>query len=646
MPRQLVFGNGTLLLSVDAEYNIRDLFYPTLGVPNHLNGHRIRTGVWVNGVFSWLSDTSWTRELRYLDGTLVGSSILENQHHGVRLHIEEHVAPELPVYTRRINVQNLTNSPLHVRFFFSQDLRIAESDVGDTVLFHPLLDGIIHYKANRWFLFGGSSRLGMMDQYSIGIKGVGGMEGTWKDAEDGELAMTAIEQGSVDSTFRVSMEIAPAGEEHCRYWMVCGESLDDITNTYKVVLEDGQDQLLATSQDYWQNWCGDAGCDEALIAKHLFELARRSLLLIRTHMDHDGAVLAASDTDIMISNRSHYGYVWPRDGALIAAVTAEAGHRDLALKFFDYCTRILPKDRPAFYQKYNADGTLGASWHPWIVDGKPDAPIQEDETALVVWSACALMKSESEEIRRTMFDSLIAPASDFLVQFRDPATQLPLPSYDLWEERRGIHTFTVATVVAALDGAADIAAELQDNRAEVYRLAAAELAAAMIDHLYDDERDCFHRGLTSSGVQDPTPDASLLLIPLIGALPFEDPRVRTTVKAVEKELWVQSKVGGIARYPGDWYWRQSETYTGNPWIITTMWLAQYYIGCAKTLPDLARPLELLEWAALHAKKSGVLAEQLNAESGAPLSVSPLIWSHAEYLKTVQDYCRKWKELEA
>jgi GH15 family glucan-1,4-alpha-glucosidase len=36
--------------------------------------------------------------------------------------------------------------------------------------------------------------------------------------------------------------------------------------------------------------------------------------------------------------------------------------------------------------RYNPDGTLASSWHGYVRDGQPVLPIQEDETALVVWA--------------------------------------------------------------------------------------------------------------------------------------------------------------------------------------------------------------------------------------------------------------------
>jgi GH15 family glucan-1,4-alpha-glucosidase len=40
----------------------------------------------------------------------------------------------------------------------------------------------------------------------------------------------------------------------------------------------------------------------------------------------------------------------------------------------------------------------------------------------------------------------------------------------------------------------------------------------------------------------------------------------------------------------------------------------------------------------------LLSEQLHPHTGAPLSVSPLTWSHAEFLVTVDEYCAKAESL--
>lgn len=61
--------------------------------------------------------------------------------------------------------------------------------------------------------------------------------------------------------------------------------------------------------------------------------------------------------------------------------------------------------------------------------------------------------------------------------------------------------------------------------------------------------------------------------------------------------------------------------------------------------DLQEPLKLLEWVSDHALSSGVLAEQVNPYTGEPLSVSPLTWSHAEYVMTAHTWLEKHQALE-
>src|SRR3712207_9032671 len=92
-----------------------------------------------------------------------------------------------------------------------------------------------------------------------------------------------------------------------------------------------------------------------------------------------------------------------------------------------------------------------SSWHPWVIKGKEALPIQEDETALVVWALWRhYYRYRDIEFIRPIWVDVVQKAADFMVRYRDQRTGLPLPSYDLWEERWGVHAFTVATVYGGL----------------------------------------------------------------------------------------------------------------------------------------------------------------------------------------------------
>ena len=83
---------------------------------------------------------------------------------------------------------------------------------------------------------------------------------------------------------------------------------------------------------------------------------------------------------------------------------------------------------------------------------------------------------------------------------------------------------------------------------------------------------------------------------------------------------------------------------GNPWIITTLWLAQWYIARARSVQDLVPAHSILEWTAMRAAKSGILPEQMHPYTGAPLSVAPLTWSHSTYVETVLKFLEKEEEI--
>src|SRR5262249_40123659 len=114
----------------------------------------------------------------------------------------------------------------------------------------------------------------------------------------------------------------------------------------------------------------------------------KSLIILGSQIDRGGAILAAKHSDILATNRATSSYCWPRDGAMACRTLARLGHKDVIERFLDFCGRSRPRNHPFLLQKYRSDGSLGASWHPWVVDGKPEVPLQEDETALTMLLLC------------------------------------------------------------------------------------------------------------------------------------------------------------------------------------------------------------------------------------------------------------------
>ncbi len=129
-----------------------------------------------------------------------------------------------------------------------------------------------------------------------------------------------------------------------------------------------------------------------------------------------------------------------------------------------------------------------------------------------------------------------------------------------------------------------------------------------------------------------------------GVLPAEDGRVADSIRVVKDRLWCHTRVGGLARFEDDHYHRVDRETPGNPWIITTLWLAEYYITLAKNEAELKPAVEIFEWVADNALSTGVLPEQLDPHTGEPLSVAPLTWSHAGFAIAINKYLQKLEEL--
>ena len=658
MPRDIPVGNGNLLIAFDADYQIRDLYFPYVGQENHAGWGPCRFGVWTGDRLAWTSDDGWTRSLQYLPETLATDVRLEHADLGVRLACSDVVDFNRNVYLRKIEVTNTAGERREIRLFLQQDLSLYGSKVGDTAYYDPRLEAVVHYRGARYVLAGfcrdtgdGGLRHGL-DQFATGTCGFRGAEGTWRDAEDGRLSGNPISQGAVDSTVGATVTLDAGASTVLYYYLVVAQSFEELREVYEVLKARTPEAMLQRTIGYWRAWVNGPAYNFGNLPQRLQDLYRRSLLLIRTQIDNRGAVIAANDSAVLQFSRDTYSYMWPRDAALVCHALDLAGYPDITRRFYTQCNRLLTDDGYLLH-KYNPDGTPASSWHPWMVGGKERLPIQEDQTALVLWALWRhFYLYRDVEYVRPLYHSLILKAADFMVDFRDPATGLPRPSYDLWEERYGVHTYTCATVYGGLTAARNFARVFGNaDLAERYDTAAAEVRDAMAEHLWSAEHDRFIRRLVPQEdggfVVDATLDASLFALFKFHAFEADDERVEKTMRAIEQDLWVRTPVGGLARYTGDTYYSPASErrgVPGNPWFVCTIWLADYYIARGRTVDDLKKALPLFEWAAGHAMPSGVLAEQVDPDTGRPLSVSPLTWSHGTLALTILKYLQKLEDL--
>lgn len=643
MARPIVLSNGELHVGINTYGLVHDFYYPYVGLENHVAGKSLRhkIGVWVDGNVSWLDeDDGWTFSFQYPHHALIGHTVAKNERIGVLLELDDVVDSAMSAFMRNIHVVNLFDYDRDIRLFMHQCFAIGDSRSNtDTAQYLPEDKAILHYRGRRAFVISGwtdNDEQGF-DQYTVGLFGIEGHEGSYRDADDGELSFGNVEHGRVDSVLRFKLPIKAHSSARVHYWIAAGTSMREALYIHNQVKGDGLSKRLHSTADWWREWMKPAELVAKKIAPEHQDTFLKSIMIIKSQIDKRGAVMASTDTTMLNYARDAYAYCWPRDGAYVLWPLIRMGYTDEARRFFEFCRRGMHAQGYLMH-KYRADGALGSSWHPYIHDGEYALPIQEDETAMVLFVFSQFYQMhEDPRLLHEFYASMVVPMADFMAGYIDATTGLPKPSYDLWEEVLLTTTYTTATVYAALLAAAELAEAAQDaDNAVKWRSSAEDIATAAHKHLYNSERQSFYKGLTAKdGVitKDSTIDMSSFFGAfMFGLFPIGSDEIEQAFKTIQQTFLCDEDAIGLPRYENDDYQRPYDGAPSNTWFITSLWLAQYHTE----LGESEAASKILNWAKDNASSTGIMSEQINPLSGERMSVEPLTWSHAEYAASLLD----------
>lgn len=362
-------------------------------------------------------------------------------------------------------------------------------------------------------------------------------------------------------------------------------------------------------------------------------LYHRSLLTLRQMQDPSGGIIAAPEFQFEFTACGGYGYCWGRDAGFISLAMDSVGMYDESAAFYKYMATCQSADG-SFLHRHDMKGHLGPSW----------GLLQPDETGSVLFGLWQHVKLSGRKETANLLKDMVVRAADWLARSQFADTGWCAEGFDLWEEREGVHLYSVSAVIAGLRAAVSLAHELKwSQETQTWSERATKLSKLLEENLVAETKageSYFARTLflkttsrqdalqcTINGVRrwrsDYVTDISLLGV----VEPFEAvsesfaaeilPHMCRTMRQV---LW-RPGVGGIGRYEGDHY------RDGQPWILTTLWLSLAAARCKDT--ELA--VECLAWVLAHTPREGQLPEQIDPVSGEPSWVMPLTWSHAMFL---------------
>ncbi|MFD3158154.1 glycoside hydrolase family 15 protein [Haloimpatiens sp. FM7330] len=631
-----IIGNSKMLLSMYNDGRISRMWWPSIDFIQHVD--EILDGVYVkdSDEFLWRKGEQWKYTQEYIENTNILKSTAFNSKYQIEMESIDFCTAQDDVLVKKYTIRNKNSKPLALDFMFYSNLSISDSDRYNSVYFDKNNSALIHYKHEYNFSIGSCNKI---NGYTVGDAKA--------QVESGSLNGIEISQGTQGALSFELETLKPGEEKEISIFIAAGLSNEKSIDELNRAKNAGVEKIYNETVDYWNEYV-KKGVQVSTGNKEIDEIYVRSLLVVALMYNKEtGAYLAAPEFDEDFTKCGGYGFCWPRDGAFIAYAMLKAGYKDMSKQFFEWAIRVQEKEG-CWEQRYYMDGLKAPTWG-----------LQIDETGSVLWGMNEYFK-ETEDVTfiEKAWDSIYKGA-EFLCNNIDEETKLPKASMDLWEERKAEHTYSSCAVEAGLRGAAKIAEKLGHSEVANKWLNCANVIKESIEEiLWNEEKQSFYRGvkiniskeeydelkksndkvdvqIRDNGYEDYTKyyddivDSSLVGANYpFGTINANDMKMIKTGEAVERYLWV-NKVGGLKRYEDDPY------IGGNPWIITTLWLALYY----NRINKVNEVDKLVKWAVNHKTPLNLLPEQIDKESGKTAWVVPLTWSHAMFILTAIEICK-------
>ncbi|MDX3694824.1 glycoside hydrolase family 15 protein [Streptomyces europaeiscabiei] len=386
------------------------------------------------------------------------------------------------------------------------------------------------------------------------------------------------------------------------------------------------EEELESVEKFWADWVGQCSYDgpwrESVI---------RSLITLKAlTYAPTGGIVAAPTTSLPEEvggvRNWDYRFCWLRDSAITLNALLRTGYRGEARAWRNWLLKAVAGDPDELQIMYSILGERDLTERelPWLPGFEDSAPVRVGNGA-----AHQLQLDVYGEVCEALFvahESGLAPCGDtaalqlrLVTHLKDQWNQ---PDEGIWEVRGPRQHFVHSKVMAwvAVDRTIKLIQAGVMPSVELDELL--ELRDAIHHDVctkgYDRNRNTFTQSYGSDEL-----DASLLLIPRVGFLPPDDPRVIGTVDAVRREL--STPQGFVQRYPTE---GAQEGLDGLPGDEGTFLICSFWMVDALALTErLDQARDLFERLLTLCNDLGLLAEEYDPVAGQQLGNFPQAFSH-------------------
>ena len=371
---------------------------------------------------------------------------------------------------------------------------------------------------------------------------------------------------------------------------------------------------LDDTRDAWQSW---ADLHRGYQGRYATEIRRSSLVLQGLTYGPSGAIVAAATTSLPEQMGGHlnwdYRYAWLRDLSLTVRSLWIAACPDEPARLFDWFANAAGKVGGELFQiMYGVAGERDLTEHtlehlsgyhdsrPVRVGNNAWTQVQLDVYGEVL-DAVHLLRDDLGELDERLRDLLVVLADRAAAEWVEPDA-------GMWEARDAQRHYVSSKVMCwvALDRAIALSDRLGDAADPVrWSDARDAIRAAVVEQAWSAKAGAYAGAFASDDL-----DASVLLLPLVGFLPADDARMRSTIDAIAHELGIG---GLVRRWPSD----------DSGFLICTFWLAE----CFAMARDLERAETWFTSAAGYANDLGLMSEEAVPHGGPLLGNFPQAFSH-------------------
>ncbi len=381
------------------------------------------------------------------------------------------------------------------------------------------------------------------------------------------------------------------------------------------------DRVLAETMGHWEDWvsrCAYEGPHDKAVRRSLVTL--KALTFAET-----GGIVAAPTTSLPEQvggpRNWDYRFCWLRDATLTLMAMMTGGYYDEARRWRDWLHRSVAGSPEQLQIMYGIGGERQLmEWEvPWLAGYEKSSPVRVGNAAagqlqLDVYGEviAALHLARRENLRDA------AHGWSLQVGLLDHLEQIWMePDEGMWEVRGGRQQFTVSKAFCwmAFDlSIKDVESYDLPGPVERWRSVRDAIHQAISEQGFSKAKNSFTQSFGSDAL-----DAGLLLLPVIGFLPPDDPRIVSTVAAIERELLVD---GFVLRYRTD---ETSDGLTGGEgaFLACSFWLVDTYVLLGRY--DEAEAL--FERLTGLANDLGLLAEEYDPRLKRQVGNFPQAFSH-------------------